>query len=227
MLAAAGRHVRDWSGIPVGVACPDARLRAAVAAQPLGGQLIWSTSLDSAVSAVLATPVSVVERLRLAPHPNASRASRDFVSRTLLDWRLGRVIRVASLVVSELAANSTMDARTDIDVSVAWNLEALRLTVRDKSPALPRQRYSHLDPHGRRLSVVAVLSRAFGVLPTAEGGKVIWAVLNAAHPQSTQPRTTSSPARSEPPSPRRSPRSPAAGAPAGLPLLAVSSARSA
>src|SRR5680860_1179421 len=52
-------------------------------------------------------PAPAVERLRLAPHPTAPRASRDFVTRTLLDWGLGRAISSASLVVSELVTNST------------------------------------------------------------------------------------------------------------------------
>jgi hypothetical protein len=178
-LATAGRHVRDWPAIPVAVACPDAQFREALRAHPLGRHLIVTESLFSAMTAVLATGNLAAERLRLAPHPTARRASRDFVARTLRDWQLSPVIPFARLVMSELVANSTMDATTDIDLSIVWNLGALRLTVRDNSPDLTHQAYSHLDPHRRRLSVVAVLSRAFGVLPTADGGKVGWAVLEA------------------------------------------------
>ena len=87
----------------------------------------------------------------------------------------------AGLVMRELVANS-MHASTDVDVSVAWDQGALRVTVRDNGPDLRRQSYSHLDPYARRMSVVAVLSRAFGVLPAADGGKVAWAVLNATRP---------------------------------------------
>jgi len=179
VLATAGRHVRDWPGIPVAVACPDPRVREALRAHPLGGHLIVTVSLFSAVSAVLATPTLAIQSLHLAPHPTAPRASRDFVTRTLLDWRLNRVIPFASLVVSELVASSSTNAGTDIDLSVVWNLGALRLTVRDHGPALPDQPHPVLDLLGRRLTVVAGLSRAFGVLPTADGGKVIWAVLGA------------------------------------------------
>jgi hypothetical protein len=188
VLATAGRHVRDWSGIPVAVACPDPQVRAALAAHPLGGYLIVTESMFSAVSAVLASPTQTVEWLRLAPHPTAPRASRNFVTRTLLDWRLGRALRFASLVVSELVTSSTMHTGTDIDLSVAWHLGALRLTVRDYKPGLPRQRYTALGLHGRGLTVVAGFSRAFGVLPTADGGKVVWAVLDAPRPRPTTGR---------------------------------------
>ena len=178
-LATAGRHARDWPGIPVAVACPDPRVREVLRAHPLGGHLIVTVSLFSAVSAVLATPTLAIQRLHLAPHPTASRASRDFVTRTLLDWRLGRVIPFASLVVGELVASSAVNAGTDIDLSVVWNLGALRLTVRDHGPGLSDRHHPCLDLHGRGLSIVSGLSRAFGVLPAADGGKVVWAVLEA------------------------------------------------
>jgi len=183
VLATAGRHVRDWPGIPVAVVCQDPQVREALRAHPLGGHLIVTESLFSALSAVFSTPALVVERLRLAPHPTAPRASRVFVTRTLLDWGLGRVIRFADLLVSELVASSSVNVGTDIDLSVTWDRGALRLTVRDHRPALSHQPYSHFDPHARGLTVVAGLSRTFGVLPTADGGKVVWAVLDAPQPR--------------------------------------------
>jgi hypothetical protein len=182
ILATAGRHVRDWPGISVAVACRDPRLREALRAHPLGGHLIVTASLFSAVSAVLATASLTVQSKQLAPHPTAPRAAREFVTRTLLDWRLGQVIPFASLVVSELVASSTIDAGTAIDLSVVWNLGAIRLTVRDHGPGLPDQEPHPVVLHGRRLTVVAGLARSFGVLPTADGGKVVWAVLDAPQP---------------------------------------------
>lgn len=121
VLASAGRHVRDWPGMPVAVACSNAGVSEALRAHHLGRHLIVTVSMFSALSAVLATPNLAVEWLRLAPHPN--------------------------------------------------------------SPDLPRQRYARLDVIGRGLSLVGALSRGFGLLPTADGGKVVWVVLNAARPR--------------------------------------------
>jgi hypothetical protein len=190
VLATAGRHVREWPGIPVAVACPDKQVRDALKAHPLGCHLIVSASLFSAVTAVLATPTLAVEWLQLTPHPTSPRASREFVTRTLLDWRLGRTIPFATLVVAELVSSSSVNSGTDIDLSVAWNLGALRLTVRDHGPCLPRKGHS-ADLHGRGLTVVAGLSRSFGVIPTADGGKVVWAVLEAPRPRSSNRRIRS------------------------------------
>lgn len=178
VLATAGRHVRDWPGIPVAVACPNPWVRQALRAHPLGDQLIMAESVSSAVSSVLATPYLIVQCLRLAAHPTAPRAARNFVTRTLLDWRLTRIIPFASLLVSELVASSSVHAGTDIDLSVVWDRGALRLTVGDHGQALPGQP-SVPRLHGRGLTVVAGLSRAFGVLPAADGGDVVWAVLEA------------------------------------------------
>jgi hypothetical protein len=182
LLASAGRHVRDWPGIPVAVACPDSQVRAALAAHHLGRHLIVTDSILGALSALRCTPIPDIEWLHLAPHPSSSPAARDFVNRILLGWGLGPFIPSASLVVSELVTNATIHAGTEIHLSVAWNLGALRVTVRDHGPALQRQWYSQLDLHGRGLSLVDDLSRALGVLPTADGGKVVWAVLDAARP---------------------------------------------
>jgi hypothetical protein len=178
-LATAGRHVRHWPGIPIAVACPNPRVREALSNHPLGRHLIVTASMAPLLSAVLATPIPDVDCLALTPHPTAPHASRDFVAAALLRWGLGPLVPAASLVASELVTNSTIHAETAIELSVAWNLGLLRLTVRDKSPDLPRQQFPQFaDVHGRGLSVVTALSRAFGVLPTAEGGKLVWAVLD-------------------------------------------------
>jgi hypothetical protein len=219
MLATAGRHVRDWPGIPVAVACADPRVRMALEAHPLGGHLIVKTSLFSAMSAVLAIPALDVEGLRIAPHPTAPRAAREFVTRTLLDWRLSRVIPFATLVISELVASSSINTGTDIDVSVAWHLGVLRLSVRDHGPGLSGRQSAAQHLQGRRLAVVAGLSRAFGVIPADDGGKVVWALLAAPRPgPSTRPtRATRASKRQD------SPIFPAANGLAELPFRTESS----
>ena len=197
MLATVGRHVRDWPGTPVAVACPDSQLRKELNAHPLGRHLIVTESTTCAVSLVLATPILVVERLRLAANPSAPCASRNFVARILRDWQLERVIPFASVVVSRLVARSSLNAGTAIDLSVSWNAGTLRLTVRDHGPVRPGQRRSDPAVQRRGLTVaVSGLSRAFGVLPTADGGDVVWAVFDA-------PRSVVEPA-SEGPTPAAS-----------------------
>ena len=182
ILATAGRHVRDWPAIPVVVVCPDPQIREVLHAHRLGRHLIVAESLFCAVSAVLAAPTCSVESRRLTPHPTAPHAARNFVTRTLLNWQLNEVAPSASQVASELVASSSINAGTDIDLSLTWNHDALRLAVRDQGPGLPGQPHSGPDLRGQSLTVVAAHSRAFGVLPNANGGRVVWAVLEAPRP---------------------------------------------
>jgi hypothetical protein len=160
------------------VACGEQRVRDALAAHPLGRYLIVAESMFSAVSAVLSAPVLVVERLTLAAHPTARRASRSFVDRILKNWALDSVIPFASELVGQLVASSSANAGTDIDLSVAWHSGVLRLTVRDHGPVLPGRAPTVPDLQGRGLSVVvAGLARTFGFLPTNDGGMLVWAAV--------------------------------------------------
>jgi hypothetical protein len=174
VLASGGHHVRDWPATPVAVACPNRQVRQVLTAHALGRYLVVTESVSCASSA----PNMAVERIRLSPHSTAPRVSREFVTRTLLDWRLGGAIQFAILVVSELVASSSIHAGTDIDLSVAWDREALRVSVRDYRPAGSSRGPCDLG-HRRLLAVLAGLSRSFGVPPTADGGKVFWAIFDA------------------------------------------------
>ena len=136
-LALNGRHPRDWPGVPLAIAGLGRRDRETLSREPLGGHLMVGTSLRQALSSVFQASLPGIESLRLAPHPTSPRASRDFVSRTLLDWRLARHIPAACLVVSELVTNSMIHAGTAIDVTVSEHRQAVRLAIRDGVPGLP------------------------------------------------------------------------------------------
>ena len=185
-LALNGRHPRDWPGVPLAVAGLDRRPGEALAGKPLGRHLMVAGSVDRALSMSLQVAPPHGRSKQLAPHPTAPRASRDFVSRTLLDWGLSRHLPAACLVVSELVTNAMIHAGTTIDLTVARHGQAVRIAVRDRGTRLPEQGDADtLDVHGRGLTIVAGLSGAWGVLPHAEGGKVVWAVIGSS-PQAAE-----------------------------------------
>ena len=190
-LACSGRHSRDWPGVPLAVVGLVPRAGRTLSGKTLGGHLMVTASLREALSSVLQASLPAVESRSLTPHPTAPRASRDFVSRTLLDWRLSQLIPAACLVVSELVTNAMIHTGGDIELTVSEHRRAVRVAVRDRSPDLPVERQPGLDTHGRGLTIVADLSRAWGVLPHADGGKVVWAVLGASpRPDRPSPRRT-------------------------------------
>lgn len=178
-LALNGRHPRDWPGVPLAIAGLSQRGGAALSLKPLGGHLMVTASVRQALSMVLQASLPAVQSLRLAPHPTAPRAARDFVSRTLLDWRMSRHLSAACLVVSELVTNAMTHAGTDIDLTVSEHRRDIRVAVRDGSPDLPVERISASGEHGLGLAIVASLASTWGVLSQTEGGKVVWAVIDA------------------------------------------------
>ena len=185
-LALNGRHPRDWPGVPLAIAGLGQRGRGPLSLEPLGGHLMVTPSLRQALSMVLQASLPGVQSRRLTPHPTAPRASRDFVSRTLLEWRLSQHIASACLVASELVTNAMIHAGTDIDLIVSEHRQAIRIAVRDHSPDLPVEQSGPSEEHGRGLTIVAGMSSAWGVLPDTSGGKVVWAVINA-FPRAAQP----------------------------------------
>lgn len=117
--------------------------------------------------------------IHLDPHPRAVRSARDFVSRTCLDWQLPHVIGSAALVVGELVTNGLAHTGTALDVTVSAVGGRLMLGVHDGSPQRPQAPAPPSgSTRGHGLQLVAGFSRAWGSLPRADGGKVVWAVLD-------------------------------------------------
>jgi hypothetical protein len=179
LLATMGEQVLDWAAVPLAVSCPDPALRRRLRQQPMSEHVLLRTTTGQALAAVgrIAPPTTV--RLQLAPHATASRLARDFVSRTCLDWGIAQGIASACLVVSELVTNGLRHAVTDMELALARHGGILRVALRDHSDEPLRQRSTDLHSvGGRGLTLIAACSRAWGVLPTADGGKVVWAVLD-------------------------------------------------
>ena len=98
-----------------------------------------------------------------------------------------------------------LHAGTDLSVSVARCGAWMRLAVRDANSRVPLpQRVDTSEVSGRGMLLVAAVSEAWGVLPTRDGGKVVWAVLPPvpARPAARRPPCTS---RSGPPPDARKP----------------------
>lgn len=107
---------------------------------------------------------------------SASRA-RAFVSGHLVDHRLLHLVDPVRLVASELATNALVHAQTPFSVTLAALGETVLLTVRDDSGSLPVRRAAHvMDPAGRGLEIVHVVSLDWGTIP-ADGArrKAVWA----------------------------------------------------
>ena len=101
-------------------------------------------------------------------------AARRFTGEALRSLGAGDVLPEAELLVSELAANVVVHARTDMRVSVVPRADRVRVEVRDDNPTLPRR----LSPgplalNGRGVMLVDTLAAAWGINGN-ERGKTVW-----------------------------------------------------
>ncbi len=81
-----------------------------------------------------------------------------------------------ALVVTELAANAVIHARSGFTVAVAARPDVVRVSVRDARPLAPGQALSAAPLHG--LGAVDALAARWGVQPLGRGGKSVWAELS-------------------------------------------------
>lgn len=106
------------------------------------------------------------QRLDLSAGPSSVGEARRFVRQVLLDWGLEDAIDVATLLVSELATNAVLHARTDYAVEVSMDREGVRIEVLDGSdvPAHHRQN-SNAAATGRGVAMVDRLATSWGSHP--------------------------------------------------------------
>ncbi len=108
--------------------------------------------------------------------PISARQAREFVSHHLIDHRLLYLVEPVRLVTSELATNALTHARTAFTVTLSTLDETVLLTVRDSSPTLPTRRTDRtLEPSGRGLEIVEVVSHEWGTDEDVAGSKAVWA----------------------------------------------------
>lgn len=111
------------------------------------------------------------------PEPDAPRRARRFVAEVLRERGEHELIEDATMIVSELAANAVMHARSRFQVAVHFQRGTVTLSVSDASSSRPEtRRPASLEPHGRGLYVVAALAHEWGCSP-ARVGKSVWAEL--------------------------------------------------
>lgn len=117
---------------------------------------------------------------RFETGPAAISLARRFVTTTLDRWGYGDVADDAAIVVSELATNAVLHARSTFHVSVgvaAGEGEGVRIGVHDESPLQPSLRgYSITSATGRGLRMVDALSASWGSIPLPHR-KEVWAEL--------------------------------------------------
>ena len=102
--------------------------------------------------------------------------ARRFVQQHLIAQGRSDAVADACLLVSELATNAIIHARTAFAVTLSITGNAVRLEVSDRSPAPPViADVTCDDDSGQGLRIVAGLAHDWGVTRDPAGGKSVWA----------------------------------------------------
>jgi anti-sigma regulatory factor (Ser/Thr protein kinase) len=96
----------------------------------------------------------------------------------------GQAADDVALLVSELAANAVLHARTAFTLGIVRQGDVVRVEVGDENPTMPRMKHHSIDsPTGRGLRLVAALADRWGVMVRDGGpGKTVWFELDVAEP---------------------------------------------
>lgn len=101
-------------------------------------------------------------------------AARRFVMNTLADLDAAGACNDVVALVSELATNAVIHARTPYTIVVSRERDTVRVRVHDLSAVIPRRRAYGLDATtGRGLRLVASMSADWGI-EAESGGKAVW-----------------------------------------------------
>jgi len=108
-----------------------------------------------------------------APKPDEVFLARRFVRSVLEGWGLDS--GDLPLLVSELATNAVLHARSDFEVTVIKLPTRLRVEVFDQNTRLPSFAVAPPDAYsGRGLQLLQGLAGAWGVESHPDSGKTIW-----------------------------------------------------
>jgi anti-sigma regulatory factor (Ser/Thr protein kinase) len=104
-------------------------------------------------------------------------AARHFAEDTMRQWDICN--EDVALVVSELATNSVVHARSEFTVALSLDDHGIAVEVSDKDPRQPSvPTVDTASTSGRGLRIVGLLARAWGIRSIAPTGKVVWAELD-------------------------------------------------
>ena len=109
------------------------------------------------------------------PAPESVRAARRLVGDALASVADDPAAEQAVLLVSELATNAVLHARTRFRIEIFVDDEVVRVAVADESPVRPaRRNFSDTSGSGRGLHLVEELSTSWGVDEEPPAGKQVW-----------------------------------------------------
>jgi anti-sigma regulatory factor (Ser/Thr protein kinase) len=135
---------------------------------------------DSASLSALPTLAAAETSRTFPPALTSAAKARGFLAHALAHWGADEQhCADAALIVSELATNAILHAKSAFAVSLGRVAGRVRVAVGDADPTLPRRPDLRVEAaSGRGLLLVDAIAAKWGSTP-ANGGKLVWAELGA------------------------------------------------
>jgi hypothetical protein len=118
-------------------------------------------------------------RFPLPPHPIAAEQARILVKIALTAWKINDIADNAVIIVAELVTNA-MKFGDVFQLALSRRGDAVLIEVQDSSEACPDRRRQSVDRvNGRGLLLVEACAKDWGWHPEEQGGKTVWAIIDA------------------------------------------------
>lgn len=106
--------------------------------------------------------------------PESVTAARRFAT-DVLEGAPAAALEVVRLLVSELASNCIRHTDTGFELTIRQTGHEIRVEATDRGSGEPTvRRPGPLDPNGRGLQIIDMLSSAWGVEQSSGVGKTVW-----------------------------------------------------
>lgn len=115
------------------------------------------------------------EGCTLPPETGSVGEARRFVDAVLRSWDAEDTAWTCTQLVSELATNAVIHARTEFTLEISRSDSTIKVCVGDRSATSPAvRRYTSDATTGRGLRLVETMARRWGIERTGSAGKVVW-----------------------------------------------------
>ncbi|GAA4436219.1 ATP-binding protein [Phytohabitans houttuyneae] len=175
------RQTERWPAVPLVLCAPQSEAAELLRQRSIDGSMPVLPSLADGVRSLVRRAAVPMASEDLLPVIGAGRRAREIVTEVCFQWEVPGLLGPACTVVTELVNNVVAHAHTMMTLRLSLRDQYLQIAVRDGSSEEPRlqREVSLTSLSGRGLALVDTVSLSWGCLPT-EGGKVVWAVLEAA-----------------------------------------------
>jgi anti-anti-sigma regulatory factor len=183
----------DWPGVPIMLVARQRSHRETLRHSAVSRWVPCFDDLDAAFAAVGEPPLRRRVLVELAGQRSSSGEARRHVREIGEKWGLPEasgLVADAELVVTELVENTVRHTVSDLTLRLELRNGLLTVAVADDDPreAMLRERACECE-QASGLVMVAKVAKVWGCTPATNGGKIVWAVLDAGNPGLGRPTT--------------------------------------